>query len=62
MKINADLLTSLKMSTNPPKEVVDAGYSVIADGWVKTWVGRGWVSEHIALKRDYELFPEVEFK
>ena len=44
-KIKAKDLTSIKLSTNPPKEIVDAGYKVVHNGKVKCWVGIGWVVE-----------------
>lgn len=60
MKIEIAKVSGLKMSVNPPKEVVDAGYRVIYEGKVKSWVGRGWVTDRVATKEDYETIPEVE--
>lgn len=50
---------SIKMSVNPPKVIVDAGYRVIHDGEIKCWVGIGWVIEGRASKSDYYNIPEV---
>ncbi len=52
-------LTSIKLSTNPPKEIVDAGYKVVHNGKVKCWVGIGWVVEGEATQSDIETLPNV---
>lgn len=58
-QIKAKDLTSIKLSVNPPKALVDAGYKVIHDGMVKCWVGIGWVVERPATPADKERIPEV---
>ena len=55
----ANELTSIKLSTNPPKAIVDAGYNVVHNGKVKCWVGIGWVTERTATPADKERLPEV---
>ena len=50
---------TIKMSTNPPKEIVNAGYRIIHDGMVKHWVGIGWVEERPAEREDYENIPQI---
>lgn len=57
--IKAGDLTGIKLSTNPPKALVDAGYKVIHNGMVKCWVGIGWVVERTATPADKERIPEV---
>ncbi len=59
MKIKISELTFLKMSTRPPKAVVDAGYRVICNGDVKCWTGIGWVNEGEATREQYDIIPEV---
>lgn len=62
MKIEAEELTSLKMSTRPPEAVVASGYRVVCDGDVKCWVGFGWVTEGKATVTDHVKYPEVIWK
>lgn len=59
LTVKASDVRSIKMSVNPPKVVVDAGYRVIHDGDIKCWVGIGWVTEGRASKSDYYKIPEV---
>lgn len=49
----------IKMSTNPPKEIVDAGFRIIFDGKVFHWPGIGWVEEREATAQDEEKIPLV---
>ena len=59
LTVKASDVRSIKMSVNPPKVVVDAGYRVIHDGEIKCWVGIGWLTEGRASKSDYYKIPEV---
>jgi hypothetical protein len=59
LTVKASDVRSIKMSVNPPKVVVDAGYRVIHDGKIKCWVGIGWLTEGRASKSDYYKIPEV---
>lgn len=59
LTVKASDVRSIKMSVNPPKAVVDAGYRVIHDGKIKCWVGIGWLIEGRASKSDYYKIPEV---
>lgn len=58
-KFKCSDITSIKMSTNPPKAIVDAGFRVIHDGKVKHYVGIGWVVESNATNDDYSKYPEI---
>jgi hypothetical protein len=59
LTVKASDVRSIKMSVNPPKVVVDAGYRVIHEGKIKCWVGIGWITEGRASKSDYYKIPEV---
>lgn len=59
LTVKASDVRSIKMGVNPPKEVVDAGYRVIHEGYIKCWVGIGWLTEGRASKSDYYKIPEV---
>lgn len=59
MKIKLSDVSSIKMSVNPPKEVIDAGYCVIHNKEVKHWVGIGWVTERSATPEDFKNIPEA---
>lgn len=50
---------TIKMSTNPPKEVVNAGFRIIHDNVVKHWVGIGWVEERPAEREDFLNIPQL---
>ena len=49
------------MSTNPPKEIVNAGYKVIntANDHIYCYVGLGWVKEGKAKREDYQNIPQL---
>ena len=50
----------IKMSTNPPKEIVNCGYKVInTDGHVYEYVGIGWVKIREAVMDDYKEIPQL---
>ena len=57
--ISRDEIHPVKMSTNPPKEVVHAGMRVIADGCIYVYVGIGWVRCNKATQKDYKEIPEL---
>lgn len=59
MKVEVSDLSTIRMSVNPPQEVVNSGYRVIHEKQVKHWVGIGWVTERPANQEDYNNFPEV---
>ena len=46
MKVKVSDLSAIKMSVNPPLEVINSGYRVIHEKQVKHWVGIGWVKIH----------------
>lgn len=50
------------MSTNPPSEIVNAGFKVInnEDGFIYEYVGIGWVrSKKKATKEDFLKIPQL---
>lgn len=57
--IRAEEVTKLKMSTNPPKCVVDAEYCIISNDKVYQWVGIGWVELRTASEIDKENIPII---
>ncbi len=59
MKVKVSDLGAIKMSVNPPLEVINSGYRVIHEKQVKHWVGIGWVIEHPANPEDYNNIPEA---
>lgn len=59
MKVKVSDLNTIKMSVNPPQELVNSEYRVIHKGQVKQWVGIGWVTERPATTEDYNNIPEV---
>ena len=59
LTVKASEVRRIKMSVNPPKAVVDAGYRVIHNGETKCWIGIGWVTEGRASKSDYYKIPKV---
>ncbi len=59
LTVKASEVRRIKMSVNPPKAVVDAGYRVIHNGEIKCWIGIGWVTEGRASKSDYYKIPKV---
>lgn len=59
MRIKVSDLNAIRMSTNPPQELVNSEYRVIHKDQVKQWVGIGWVTERPATTEDYNNIPEV---
>lgn len=59
LTVKASEVRRIKMSVNPPKAVVDAGYRVIHNGEIKCWIGIGLVTEGRASKSDYYKIPKV---
>ncbi len=57
--VSASDIGTIKMSTNPPQHVVNAGFRVIHNRKVKEWVGIGWVETRDAERDDYKNIPEV---
>ena len=60
MKIPIENVSRIKMVTNPSQEIIDTNYNVIHLGFIKHWVGIGWVTEHKATEEDYLTIPEIE--
>ena len=59
LTVKASEVRRIKMSVNPRKAVVDAGYRVIHNGEIKCWIGIGWVTKGRASKSDYYKIPKV---
>lgn len=59
MKVKVSDLNDIRMSVNPPQEVVNSNYRVIHKNQVKHWVGIGWVTERTATPEDYSNIPEA---
>ena len=55
--INAYELSNWKMSCDTKEK---KPRKVIQDGFIKQWVGIGWVEERKAKKKDYQKYPEVK--
>jgi hypothetical protein len=51
----------IKMSTNPPEEIVNCGYKVInnKDGIIYQYVGIGWVAGEKATMEDHKNIPQL---
>lgn len=45
-------ITPIKMATNPPEVVVNAGMRCISHGKLYSYVGVGWVEEREATRED----------
>lgn len=50
---------TIKMMSNPPKEIVNTGMRIIHNKHVKCFVGIGWVVEREATREDYKEIPEI---
>lgn len=59
--ISRNQIDPIKMSVNPPQEVVNAGYKVInnMDDHIYQYVGIGWVKERKAEMEDYKNIPQL---
>lgn len=59
--ISRNQINPIKMSVNPPDEVVNAGHRVIndTDGHIYHYVGIGWVKERKANIEDYQNIPQL---
>lgn len=58
--LNRSEIQPIKMSTNPPEEVVNCGNRIInTDGYIYHYVGIGWVQEEKAQKKDYLEIPRL---
>ena len=57
--IKREDINRIKMSTNPPPEIVKANMCVISEGYVYQYVGIGWVHERQATMDDYFTIPEI---
>jgi hypothetical protein len=50
----------VKMLTNPPKEIVNAGMKIIGpDGCIYEFVGIGWQKKEKAEQKDYSEIPQL---
>lgn len=49
----------IKMSTNPPKCIVDSDYYIVMDGRVLQYVGIGWIEVREATSNDIVTMPQV---
>ena len=53
-------INPIKMSTNPPKAVVNSGYRVInTNGYIYEYVGIGWIQDRKAEQKDYLEIPQL---
>jgi hypothetical protein len=59
MSLKRNEINPIKMSTNPPEEVVNAGWRLISDSYVYSYVGRGWVKDREATREDYQKIPQL---
>ena len=59
--ISRNEIHPIKMSTNPPREIVNAGYRVInlTDGHIYEYIGFGWVKGEEATREDYQNIPQL---
>lgn len=58
--INRKDIHPIKMSTNPPKEIVNCGMKVInTDGYIYEYNGIGWIQDKIAERKDYKEIPQL---
>jgi len=58
--INRNEIRPVKMATNPPEEVVNAGMRVInTDGFIYEYVGIGWRQGKKAEQHDYLEIPQL---
>ena len=58
--ISRNQIDPIKMSVNPPKEVVNAGHTVInTNGYVYHYMGIRWVQERKAEREDYQNIPQL---
>jgi len=59
-KINRSEIHPVKMSTNPPKDIVSCEMKVInTDGFIYEYVGIGWIKTNKATKKDFQEIPEL---
>ena len=59
-KVNRKDLSPIKMTTNPPIQIVNAGFRVInTNGFIYEFVGIGWVKCEKAVVSDYLEIPQV---
>ena len=59
-KINRSKIHPVKMSTNPPDEIVNCGMRVInTNGFIYEYVGIGWIKTDKATKKDFQEIPEL---
>ncbi len=50
----------IKMATNPPQSIINAGMRVInTDGYIYDHVGIGWRQDRKATKADYLAIPQL---
>jgi hypothetical protein len=54
-------ISFLKMSTNPPKEIVNCGMKIInlSDNYIYEYVGIGWIKTDKATMIDYKNIPQL---
>lgn len=52
-------ISNIKMVTNPPKCVIEAGNRVIVNDEVKEWVGIGWITLRKSTQEDKKYIPIV---
>jgi len=59
--IKRNEIDPIKMSTNPPKEIVNCGFKVInsADNCIYDYVGIGWIKGRRAEREDYLNIPQL---
>lgn len=59
--IKRNEINPIKMSVNPPKEIVNCGMKIInsSDKHIYCYVGIGWIKEREVTREDYLEIPEL---
>ena len=54
-------ISPIKMSTAPPKEIVNCGMKIIntSDNHIYEYVGIGWIKTEKATMEDYKEIPQL---
>jgi hypothetical protein len=53
-------ISVIKMATNPPQSIIDAGFRVInTNGFIYEYVGLGWIKCEKAEQKDYLEIPQI---
>ena len=59
--VSGSEISQIKMATNPPDVIVNAGMRVInvKDNFIYEYVDIGWVQSHEATREDYDNIPQL---